>query len=155
MKRHLAYLNYVLRHKWFVLVATIRIGAPIWRAIVHDMSKFLPSEWIPYAATFYAHDGSNRYDETEDFNLAWCLHQHRNPHHWQFWLLKQDGPGTKCLPMPKKYALEMVADWMGAGRAITGKWECNEWYQKNKDTIIIHKDTRNFIEPIISGRCTT
>ena len=52
--RHLNYLKYVLRHKWFVLLASIRIGAPLWGAIIHDLSKFRPSEWIPYARCFYA-----------------------------------------------------------------------------------------------------
>jgi len=50
------------------------------------------------------------------------------------------------LEMPEKYVKEMVADWMGAGRAITGRWECQEWYEKNKGKMILHKWTRNLVE---------
>jgi hypothetical protein len=37
----------------------------------------------------------------------------------------------KALPMPEKFVREMVADWMGAGRAITGRWDVNDWYRPN------------------------
>lgn len=48
-----SYLRYVIRHKWFVLIAGLRVGAPLWRLIIHDWSKFLPCEWRPYAKFFY------------------------------------------------------------------------------------------------------
>jgi len=50
--KHLAYLRYVLRHKWFVLLACWRAGL-YWRGIVHDWHKFLPSEWFPYVEHFH------------------------------------------------------------------------------------------------------
>jgi len=146
MKRHWSYLKYVLRHRWFVFVASWRISSSIWLALIHDMSKFRPSEWFSYANTFYKFDGSKQYKETPAFNRSWLLHQHRNPHHWQHWVLRQDNGPDIPIKMPDRYALEMVADWMGAGRAITGKWECAEWYEKNKDKIVLHDDTRWLVE---------
>jgi hypothetical protein len=79
----------------------------IWRGLVHDMSKFLPSEWITYAEYFYGNlrsteffDLQARYgcaelapwgESIEDlFSLSWLRHQHRNPHHWQYWILRND-----------------------------------------------------------------
>ena len=47
MKAHLRYLGYVLRHKWFVLVAGLKVGAPLWRLLIHDWSKFTAAEWGP------------------------------------------------------------------------------------------------------------
>ena len=82
MKRYISYTKYILKHKWFVFIASIKIGAPIWNAIVHDMSKFTPSEFTPYAKTFHKDDGSQQYDETPEFNASCIFHQHRNPHHW-------------------------------------------------------------------------
>lgn len=151
MKRHLNYLKYVLRHKWFVFVASRKTGSSLWLAAIHDMSKFSPSEWNPYAATFYKPDGSKQYDETDAFNIAWLRHQHRNPHHWQHWLLRMDRGDTVAMEMPERYAREMVADWMGAGRAITGKWECAEWYAKNSGKIILHPNTRTLVERILGN----
>ena len=52
MKRYIAYLKYVLRHKRYVAQERFREGM-YWRAFVHDMSKFLPSEFIPYAKHFH------------------------------------------------------------------------------------------------------
>ncbi len=149
MKRHWNYLKYLLRHKWFVLVASGRLGLPLWRAIIHDLSKFRPSEWGPYARCFYAADGSKQYKETEEFALAWRLHQIRNPHHWQYWLLRWDRGETLALRMHPTYAKEMVADWMGAGRAITGRWEAGAWYLKNKDKIELHPATRYEVEVLL------
>jgi len=152
IKRHIAYLKYVMRHKWFVFRASIKIKSSLWLAIVHDWSKFKPSEWIPYANTFYEPDGSNQYKQTPEFAQAWNKHQKSNKHHWQFWMLTWDRGETIALPMPQKYVLEMIADWMGAGKAITGKWEIREWYYKNKDKIILESSTRDVIEKIIDKK---
>lgn len=160
MKKHLQYLSYVIRHKWFVLVASIKIGAPIWRALVHDMSKFKPSEWFPYVEAFYGVYGYNWRDidqygirknirVMEDFDRAWLFHQKRNPHHWQYWVLIKDNEPSLCIEMPRSYALEMIADWMGAGRAITGKWEVKEWYAKNREKIKLHDNTEDRVDLIL------
>lgn len=151
MRRHINYLKYLLRHKWFVLVACWRIGASLRLGFIHDMSKFLPSEWLPYARCFYALDGSKQYREGEAFNLAWNDHQKRNKHHWQYWLITWDRGTTEPLQMPRRYALEMVADWMGAGRAITGKWETAAWYEKNKTNMQLHPVTRAQVEALLRG----
>jgi len=145
MKRHIAYLRYLIRHKWFVFVAARRYGCSFWRAVVHDVSKFLPDEWMPYARTFYASDGAKQYEPTEAFDMAWLSHQRRNLHHWQTWV----HGGTKPMPMPQKYVREMVADWAGAGRAITGKWEVADWYEKNQHKMALHPRTRAMVDDLL------
>lgn len=153
MRRHLNYLKYIIRHKWFVYIACLRLKNAslelLWLSVTHDISKFLPSEWKPYAQTFYKPDGSKQYVESLEFSQVWNAHQKRNKHHWQYYLITWDRGNTEPLPMPEIYAWEMVADWMGAGRAITGKWETKEWYEKNKTKIILHEDTRQLIESIL------
>lgn len=149
MRRFVKYLKYVLKHKWFVMVAGRKIGASFWLTLIHDASKFLPSEWLPYSRTFYKPDGSKQYVETPEFNMAWLIHQHRNPHHWQYWLLKEDSGKLVPLPMPEKYALEMIADWLGASKVKTGKMECASWYEENKRNMVLHKNTQDLIESII------
>ena len=150
MKRYLCYLWYIVRHKYYVMIACFKIGAS-WRlALLHDLSKFMPAEFIPYANTFYAADGSKRYSENIEFACAWNKHQKRNKHHWQYWILTWDNGRTIALPMPSRYIYEMVADWMGAGRAITGKWEYRDWYNKNKEKMCLCPATRETIEAIIN-----
>lgn len=187
MKRHWQYLKYVTRHKWYVFLACLRLRVPLWIALFHDWDKFMPDEWFPYARTFYAPDGSKRYVESVDFAHAWMKHQHRNKHHWQYWLwitiadhnfgmpiregnylvwdrgeaqqiVERGDPETRLElrpvppyypldadPMPDVYRREMLADWMGAGKAL-GKPLVWEWYEANKDKIKLHADTRAWVE---------
>lgn len=146
---HWRYMKYLARHKWFVFVAGLRVGGvPLWRLIIHDWSKLLPSEWFPYAKSFYG--PQPRTTETKlRFDAAWLHHQHFNPHHWQHWVLREDDGATKILEMPTNFAREMVADWCGAGRAITGKWEVWTWYAKNRERIMLHPATRAVVETLI------
>lgn len=149
MRRHLSYLKYLLRHKYYVFVAGRLTKAPIWNLLVHDASKFLPSEWFPYAEAFYRPDGTSRWVESLEFNLAWLAHIKRNPHHWQHWVLLEDSGATVPLPMPDVYIREMVADWAGAGRAISGRWDLPQWYAANKKKMLLHPTSRARAEILI------
>lgn len=147
MKRHIAYLNYVLRHKSYVFFECLRLGVPFFIAIFHDWDKFLPDEWFPYARTFYAPDGTNQYlpDKT-GFSVAWLKHQNRNKHHWQYWMITWDKGNTECLPMPDVYRREMLADWRGASLALFGEDNTAYWYLENQDNIQLHPETRAWLE---------
>lgn len=156
MKKHFLYLKTLLRHKWFVFLEACKLGIPI-LGIIHDISKFLPDEFIPYARFFYG-----EYEELEKevvkecFDRAWLKHQHRNKHHWQYWLLMNDSGGAIKFPeksfkqvepqdMPLRYLTEMIADWRGAGRAY-GNPDTKEWYLKNRDKIILHPVSQILVE---------
>ena len=82
----------------------------------HDLSKNMPDEYGAYDAYFY---GGNRSAKVvHDFELAFLNHIHRNPHHWQYWVLMDDGktePTEKVFEMPYKYVIEMVCDWWSFG----------------------------------------
>lgn len=167
MLAHWQYLRYVVRHKWYVFLVGCRLGVP-WLALLHDNSKFNPSEWFPYVDFFYGKDAKERqrrdstgyykpYDTgNEAFDLAWLYHQNRNKHHWQYWTLMRDDGGTRMFPMPDRYRREMIADWIGAGKA-QGKHspkddpylETRNWYNKNKDKMQLHQETRDWVEQMI------
>ncbi len=164
MNKHFQYLKYIIRHKWFVFLACRRCGVSLWRSIIHDWSKFLPCEWFAYVNEFYGDWKKIKETEPDDFrywgyrqpiiaafNKAWNHHQKVNKHHWQYWLLTNDcdSPKHSPLQMPEKYAREMVADWWGAGRAITGKWEALNWYNQNNKQILLSDYTREFVEKLL------
>lgn len=171
MKAHWQYFKYVLRHKWFVFLACRKLGVPLWQAIIHDWTKFTPGEWFPYVHGFYNPDGSKRqlyvatkirsedgwtmlgyrYQQAiqDAFDRAWLHHQKVNPHHWQYWVLINDEDGTVPLEMPENFILEMIADWDGAGRAITGKSDPVGWYEKNKEKMLLHQKTRSIVEYLL------
>lgn len=152
------YLSYVIRHKWFVFLECCKAEI-IWQGIIHDVSKLRPSEFFPYANHFY---GKNRNGITEgrdktgyykptdtgdaDFDFAWLLHQKRNKHHWQWWILPEANGEVKILEMPLKYRKEMLCDWKGAGRAQRNKTSTKEWYQANKHKMQLAEHTREWIE---------
>lgn len=164
--KHLRYLRYVIRHKWYVFVECCRLGIPL-AGVAHDWSKFLPSEWGPYVEKFYGSKESTEalcaigefgcaelapygYFVQDRFNVAWNHHQKRNPHHWNYWVLVNDNGDIINLPMPDRYRREMVADWTGAGIAITGKRDVAKWYRKNYDKIRLHSETRRWVDELLS-----
>lgn len=149
----LRYLRYVLVHKWHVLRAGLGLGVPLWRLILHDWTKFLPCEFIPYRDWFYSNWRQDNYQGESAapealktaFDYAWNHHCHKNDHHWQFFILKYDDPGMKILEMTDVARREMLADWIGAGRAL-GKPDTRGWYLYNRETIFLAPLTRAWIE---------
>jgi hypothetical protein len=148
MRHTLAYLKYVVLHKWFVFLACRRLRVSLWQALVHDLSKFSPAEFVAYRRYFFDRKderlkgGLDPAEVKADFLRAWNHHQKANKHHPEYWVLpgdKENGP--RPLPMPSKYVREMVADWMGAGRAKTGSWDMNDWVTQNLPKMWLHKDT--------------
>lgn len=164
MRAHWSYLRYVLWHKWFVFLECIKLGM-IWRGIVHDWHKFLPSEWLPYVHHFHNPDGSSKivrdktgyYKPTDTgdraFDFAWLLHQKRGRHHWQWWVLPEDGGGVKVLYMSDEYRKEMLADWRGAARAQGFPRESvSAWYLEHKSKMQLHHHTRRLVEAELGVR---
>jgi hypothetical protein len=150
MHRYFQYTSYILRHKYFVFIECAKQGL-IWRGLVHDLSKFRPSEFFPYAENFYGKKTPSKPKEkTDAFNWAWLHHISRNKHHWEFYVLGYDSEkkAPKVFDMPMRYRKEMLADWRGAGRAqgFTEKDECKNWYLKNKEKMVLSSNTREWIE---------
>jgi Family of unknown function (DUF5662) len=154
LRKHLKYASYLLRHKWYVFLECAKVGL-WWRGLIHDLSKFLPSEWIPYANHFggdihRGRDGTGYYKPTDTgdpaFDFARLLHlQKRNRHHWQWWVLPEDEGGVKVLPMDNTSRLEMLCDWRGAGRA-QGTPDVRAWYMLNGHRMQLHPETRAWVE---------
>ena len=147
MKKHFKYLFYVIKHKWYVLVECYKAGI-IWQGLIHDLSKFNPVEWLPYVEYFF---GERTEETKKDFDYSWNHHQKFNKHHWQYWLLYKDSGKIKELKIPEKYALEMVCDWVGAGKAQGKKEEseCKKWYEANKESMLFHPETRKYVESLL------
>lgn len=115
----------------------------------HDQSKNEPDEYEAYDAYFY---GNNRsYEVVENFNRAWLLHIHRNPHHWQHWVLINDDPelGETVLEMPYDYIIEMICDWWSFSWNSENLNEIFEWYAEHSEYIKLGVDTRKIVEDIL------
>ena len=164
MKKYAKYLWYVIRHKWYVFQVCRKEGFT-WRGLIHDWSKFLPSEFIPYAKHFYGKPGggiktgrdkTGYYKPTDTgdlaFDFAWLLHQKRNKHHWQWWILPEDEGGVKVLNIPCCYVMEMICDWRGASKAQGHGGDISEWWIANNGKMQLHAATRAFLEHKAAGK---
>jgi hypothetical protein len=165
--KFVSYGSYVMCHKWFVFLECAKRGMPI-IGLLHDMSKFRPSEFIPYMDHFGTNirKGRNKtgYYKPEDtgnpkFERAWLNHQHRNPHHWQYWVIPNN-EGGKVYEIPLRYRKEMFCDWLGAGRA-QGTPDVRKWWETNKDKMKFGTETYRWIEhqlaklySVDAGPCT-
>ena len=148
-------LKYLLRHKWFVFIECYKLGIP-WQGFIHDLSKLRPSEWKAYAEFFFwpgwkwapGLETPIARRNPQALNRAWLHHVHRNPHHWDYWVLHtrwdQTGSG-EIFPMPNKYRCEMLADWRGATRARNGP-NAREWYLAHRGKMRLHPETQQWLE---------
>ena len=136
-----AYWDYLKLHIECVQAACIKLGVDEKQASEHDASKFLPLEFVGYATHFY---GGGAPDA---FATAWLHHIHANPHHWNHFIFpggytpKGSTVEKGVVYMPVQYSKEMVADWMGASKALTGSWHIGQWLIKNIPTISVHSQT--------------
>ena len=160
MRIYFKYLWYILRHKWFVFLECKKLGFPA-LGIIHDWSKFRPSEFFPYARYFFRDNSEEGlvaigiyglaelapfgFYTKDHFDIAWFLHQKRNKHHWQWWLLPKDDNRTAIFEIPLKYRKEMLADWRGASRA-QGTPDTKKWYLRHKHKMLLGPETRKWIE---------
>ncbi|MBY6036683.1 hypothetical protein KUV80_08465 [Fictibacillus nanhaiensis] len=155
MKVYWKYFLYILDHKLNVLVECWKEGLYI-QGITHDLSKFSPVEFFPYAQKFFS-------DKTEDNELqwqyAWLHHQHKNKHHWNYWVVNQ--MTREAVPMPKKYVIEMICDY----RSLSRKWGKKRTDQSlsNRllqnlltEKVILHPETKEVCKILIGkeGVCS-
>ena len=115
----------------------------------HDESKTQPDEYEAYDRYFY---GNNRsYQVVQDFNYAWLNHLHRNPHHWQYWILINDDPelGEIIMDMPINYIIEMICDWWAFSWDKGDLMEMFKWYDERKSYIKLSEKTRKELESIL------
>ena len=115
----------------------------------HDASKSNPDEYEAYDAYFYG--GNRSYAVVQAFQRAWLLHIHRNPHHWQHWVLINDDPGEGevLLEMPYNYIIEMICDWWAFSWEKGNLSEIFSWYDDHQAYIKLHPKTRATVEDIL------
>lgn len=156
--KYVHYLWYLLRHKWYVFLECAK-EHNIWLGVIHDWSKFLPSEIVPYANHFFGsgkqgisagRDKTGYYKPTQTgddaFDFAWMLHQKRNKHHWQWWIIPAERGEMLTLPLPPRYLTEMICDWRGASRAQGYGGYIAEWWVANREKMVLHPHTREVID---------
>lgn len=147
LKPYLDYFKYVCEHKKNVFIECMKDGLFL-RAFTHDLSKFRPSEFIPYARYFYI--DKKRYQEA--FDKAWELHYKRNKHHPEYAkTVLICIPGSKPYERYEDMALndirEMICDLKAMSRKFGGS--AQEYYLKNYHEFDMSLGTRRTLDYLL------
>lgn len=143
----------ICKHKYYVGKYCFIAGIPI-RGILHDMSKFSPTEFIE-SVKYYQGNRSpiDACKEVNGYSKAWLHHKGRNKHHYEYYQDNFDN-GGQPLKMPFKDARELVCDYLGAGQAYMGKHfsfsgEYDWWLNKISKPIAMHPHTKTFVDHVL------
>lgn len=135
----------IIIHKYYIIVWGIRLNVPLWQLILHDCSKFCPIEFFGYL--------NKENKQSNIYKNAWLHHQNHNKHHYQYWILREDGKSIP-LPMPMNYVREMVCDWIAANKAYSSSSKLFDetYFELNIANIVAqtHSDTLKLIVHILS-----
>lgn len=145
----------ICKHKHYVFLASIEAGIPI-RGFMHDLSKFSPIELFN-SAKYYTGNRSpiDNEKDKKGYSYAWLHHRGRNPHHWEYWIDNLSSGGD-ALKIPYKYVIEMICDWIGAGKAYDfDNWNYNVPFDRfnklyNSGKIKLHLETYTLIFNILN-----
>ena len=145
------HIGLVIRHKNKVFIHCVKCGL-IWRGIVHDLSKFSPTELFESARYFQGNRspiGVCR--RANGVSHAWLHHKGRNKHHIEYWL----DPDCEVTPvMPYKYAVECVCDKLAATKTYKGKEyspdKLIEHWERYGNKVNGNPKTMQFIERVFS-----
>lgn len=158
MTNYWGYLKYVFNHRRNMRKVCWSHGKYI-MGILHDLDKYLPDEFIPYARYYYGNDKVSKIAEKSYFR-AWQRHFKRTKHHWEKYILslqqflnrqytketdKFEFQGTSVvLDMPYEAVLEMIYDWEAMGMVFGDS--AAEYYLNHYTEMLLSKRTRYVVE---------
>ena len=145
------HLSTVVRHRHKVMLHCFRAGI-IRRGLLHDLSKFSPTEFIP-GVLYYQGSRSPNEKEREETgsSKAWMHHKGRNRHHFEYWT--DYSPETKRLEpvrMPDVFIAEMFCDRVAASKIYNKESYTDgmplDYYMRGKHRRLIEKETAAKLE---------
>ena len=113
----------------------------------HDMSK---NDGDEYDATNAFLFGPESPEARENYRKAQLYHRHRNPHHWEFWILHTSNTPAMILDMEYPYIIEMICDWWSFSWETGDLFDIFDWYEEHKHNIKLSKKTKRTVEVILS-----
>ena len=159
-RRLLGHTWMILRHKYWVFHFACIAGIP-WQGIMHDWSKFSRMEFWE-SVHWYNGIGSpiwlcKMYNH--GLSYAWIHHHGRNLHHYEAWQDDFDH-GAHPVDMPYPYAVEMLCDFLAAGKAygrdqFTFQSEYEWWQHKKARGVAMTDHMKAFVEAALSTLART
>mgnify|MGYP004580785947 FL=1 len=139
LKNIVGHFMVITRHKWVVFKLCCKVGQP-WRGLVHDLSKYSPTEFWEGVKYFNGkHSPITDAKKDKGYSQAWLHHKGRNKHHTDYWVDLSAPDKTPIIPYP--YVAEMLCDKLAAGIIYKGKdwtkeYELEYWLHERDKTLV-------------------
>ena len=139
LKNIVGHFMVITRHKWVVFKLCCKVGQP-WRGLVHDLSKYSPTEFWEGVKYFNGkHSPITDAKKDKGYSQAWLHHKGRNEHHTDYWVDLSAPDKTPIIPY--QYVAEMLCDKLAAGMVYKGKdwtkeYELDYWLNERDKTLV-------------------
>ncbi len=154
MLHPIKHLSTILKHRHKVMAHCFKAGIPI-RGLLHDLSKFSPTEFIAGMKYYQGTRSPNEMErELFGYSSAWMHHKGRNRHHFEYWndvnpLNKQYEP----VKMPIKFFKEMFCDRVAASKIYQGENYTDahpyDYFSRGNARLYMHPETAKMLEKLL------
>ncbi|MGN0328816.1 MAG: DUF5662 family protein [Lachnospira sp.] len=152
----IGHLSTVNAHKMMVMKHCFKVGL-YKQGILHDLSKFSPTEFIPGVIYFQGNRSPNNAQrEDKGYSAAWLHHKGRNKHHYEYWIdypAKGDNRALAGMKMPTKYVVEMFCDRVAASKIYNkDKYtdaDALNYYLRGIGHYVIHPETAALLHKLL------
>jgi hypothetical protein len=121
-------------------------------ALIHDKSKWSIYEYDGYRKHFNPVDNTEKEDPNTkiEYDRAWLHHMNTNPHHPEYWIMRDNYDGVRPIEMERVYIAELILDWASVGMIFNNN--PYKWFIKNKKYYkeYLAPNTYNIIEKIVT-----
>lgn len=144
----------ITRHRHKVIYHCARCGI-LWRGLMHDLSKYSPSEFFPGVKYYLGTRSPNEAERNDKgYSGAWLHHKGRNRHHFEYWT-DYNMKERRVMPvkMPFIFVVEMFCDRVAASKIYQGENYTDkhpiEYFERGKHTRSIHPETSDLLESFL------
>lgn len=154
IRNFFGHLHTVNKHRFKVFILCSKCGFK-WRGLVHDLSKYSPTEFFE-GVKYYAKGKKSPIINCKNdigYSKAWLHHKGRNKHHSEYWL--DLATKNKAPIIPFNYSVEMICDRIAACKTYQGKnyKDISPYYYWNehRDNEIMNRKNQKFITEVFES----
>lgn len=153
MAHPIKHFNTVTKHRHKVIAHCAKAGI-LWRGLLHDLSKYMPAEFIGGAKFYTGQRSPNDLQRKQyGYSQAWMHHKGRNKHHFEYWTdYNSKSHRMEPVKMPLIYVIEMFCDRVAASKIYQGEQYNQhkplEYFQRGKEYMMIHPETLELLEQL-------
>ena len=154
MANPIGHFKTITKHRHTVIKHCAKAGI-LGRGLLHDLSKYMPAEFIGGAKYYTGTRSPNDLQRQENgYSAAWMHHKGRNKHHFEYWT--DYDPVKKVMspvPMPLKYVIEMFCDRVAACKIYQKDAYRQDaalrYYENAKSHYVMHPNTAALLEKLL------